>query len=191
MIGRSHDSKDQIHRHDELTPVDILDFDVVLGDHGGSSYDHVAPWKGETNVDSCCRVLLQQRMECAPIPGMGLACGVGGEHRPAGLGHPDVSYLTWAVDGDVVGAGGRHRATEGMAVELDGDAIAAVGHFTGNVGEIHVASPVHLGEALVFCSLFSPFASGPLTELGGDIRVGLILGDHVFSRSRQALVDTG
>ncbi len=191
MVRRPHDSKDQIHRHEETSIVDVFDLDMVVGDHGEVPENHVPPGKGETHHLARRRVLVEECPERLSTTRAGLRGLVGWEHRPTGDIEFDVGDLARPVDRHVVLAGGDHGAAEAVSAEFDRDSLAPVGHLFGLIGEVETTATVDFGQPLVLSGLLVPLPPGSLTELGGEIGVGLTSVFHSFSRSRHPTPATG
>jgi len=191
MVRRPHDSKDQIHRHEETSVVDVFDLDMVLGDYGDVPEHHVSSGQCETHHLGRRRVLVEQGAERLSTSSAGLRRLVGGEHRPTGDIELDVGDLARPVDRHIILAGGDHGAAEGVPAELDRDSLAPVGHLFGLIGEVETTATMDFGQPLILSGLLAPLPPGSLTELGSEIGVGLASVFHSFSRSRHPTPDAG
>jgi len=191
MVGRPHDSKDQVRRHEETSLVDVIDLDMVLSHDDDLPDDHVPAGQGETHNVVRRRVLVEQGSERLGATRIRLRRRVGMEHGPTGSIELDVGGLARPVDRRVVLPGGDHGPAEAMPAELDRDSLAPVDELFGLIGEAETTPTMDLGEPLVLGGLLIPFPPGSLTKLGGEIGVGLTSVFHGFSRSRHPTPDAG
>lgn len=172
-IGRPDHPEDHLKGDDEASVVDVIDLDMVLGDHGQRSYHHVAAGKGEPNRVSRCRVVVEKGTEGLGSRDTARRGAISGEHRPASGVHADVGRLAWSFDRHVVLTRGDDGAAEGMATELDGDTITAVDQLFGAVRERQLSLSLELGQTLVLSGLLAPFPARALSQLRSEIGIGI------------------
>lgn len=189
-VRRPDHRQDHLNRDDQTPTVNVIHLDVVLGNDFQGPDDHVTPRKCEANRLVGSRMLVQHRPERFGSTESAFRGVVGGEKRPACGVEPYVGRLARAFHGCEVIATRSDGAAEAVPTEFDGDTIASVDELLCLVGESETPSSLHLGQSLVFGSLFGPFTAGALTKLGSEVRIRGWSFFHGFSRSRHLLSDT-
>lgn len=190
-IRRPHNSQDHLHRNHETSPVDVTHLDVVLGHDIEAADDHVTSGESEANRPSRCSMLVEKCVEALRSARLGIGRLFVGEQRPACLGELDLGDLTRSFDGGVVLSGGDDPPAESVTSEFDRDPVTPVDHLLDLIRQCHAATPVQLGEPLVLGGFLRPFPARSLTELGGEVRIRLVLVVHGFSRSRHLATAAG
>jgi len=186
-VGRPDHPKNHLERDNEASVVDVIDLDVVFGDHRQGSDHHVPTGEGEPHRLSRRGVLVEHCAKRLRSSDTGCGGALSREDGPTGGRHTDIGGLARAFDGDVVLTSSHDGATESVPAELDRHPVAPVDELLGPVGEGEPSLPMELSETLVLGGLLGPLTPGTLAQFGCEIRVGVGSVFLGFSRSRQSL----